>query len=293
MNIAVVGDVHGHLALMYAVLGRWQHENGCRIDLILQLGDLGVFVPASKLDQATKRYEKRDPEELGFADFAGPNPPETLLDPRPLLVFIPGNHEDFLYLQEASHAIAPGDSVYTVSEDGKICALRSGRVLSYEADGEQVRVAGVSGVGTRRHKKALHPATHLAEADALSLAETGPSAFDVLISHDAPSGLAGGPRGSVALRIAIEEVQPSFAFFAHYDWSHQDRIGTTEVHGLGSCSYNVKAPADDWPVLTDGLAIVRWTRGKPQVERLVPEWLKTATRRSWRHWKKDIKKKRA
>jgi predicted phosphodiesterase len=42
MNIAVVGDVHGHLALMYAILGRWQQESGRRIDLILQLGDMGA-----------------------------------------------------------------------------------------------------------------------------------------------------------------------------------------------------------------------------------------------------------
>ena len=34
-RIAVGGDVHGHLALFYAILGRWQRESGQLIDFIL------------------------------------------------------------------------------------------------------------------------------------------------------------------------------------------------------------------------------------------------------------------
>src|SRR3972149_4740339 len=98
MRIAVVGDVHGHLALLYAVLGRWQGETGRSIDLVLQVGDLGAF-PGARGDRATNRPAARDHEERGFAEFAGNNPPPTLLDPRPPLVFIPGNHEDFGYLE--------------------------------------------------------------------------------------------------------------------------------------------------------------------------------------------------
>ncbi|MGQ0702351.1 MAG: metallophosphoesterase, partial [Gemmatimonadales bacterium] len=104
MRIAVVGDVHGHLALLYAILGRWRRETGKPIHLILQVGDLGAFDPGSRLDRATQRHAQSDPEELGFGEFAGPNPPATLLDPRPPLVFIPGNHEDFELLDRCEAA---------------------------------------------------------------------------------------------------------------------------------------------------------------------------------------------
>src|SRR3990172_2001935 len=65
MRIAVVGDVHGHLALLYAVLGRWQGETGRSIDLVLQVGDLGAF-PDARVDRATNRHAARDHEERGF-----------------------------------------------------------------------------------------------------------------------------------------------------------------------------------------------------------------------------------
>ena len=69
MVIAVVGDVHGHFHLMYTILGRWQRETGRRVlSLILQVGDLGTFLPSSNLDHATKRFAERDPEEMGFGD---------------------------------------------------------------------------------------------------------------------------------------------------------------------------------------------------------------------------------
>jgi len=55
MNIAVVGDVHGHLALMYAILGKWQIESGRKIDLILQCGDMGAFLFTSQLGRAANR----------------------------------------------------------------------------------------------------------------------------------------------------------------------------------------------------------------------------------------------
>lgn len=286
MNIAVVGDVHGHLALMYGILGDWQYESGQRIDLIVQLGDLGAFTSASKLDQATKRYAERDPEELGFAEYAGPSPPSTLLDPRPPLVFIPGNHEDFGLIENAGKSVDAGLATFPLTQDGAIRVLRSGMVYDHNADDGSVRIAGISGVGTKDNKKSIHRMAHLDEASAIELAELGPRAFDILISHDAPSGLTEGPPGSEALRLVIEEVQPALAFFAHYDWIGEDQIGTTIVTGLGCCSYDVKKPVDDWPVQQGGFAMLNGSGGAWNVERLAPAWLQTATRRSWRRWQK-------
>jgi len=284
-RIAVVGDVHGHLALLYAILGRWQRESGRPIDLILQVGDLGAFAPGGPVDQATRRHAERDPEELGFAEFAGEHPPATLLDPRPPLVFIPGNHEDFPFLEERDRAAGPDDALYPVAQDGRILALRPGRLWSFDSPDGPVRIAGVSGVAHRGHKKHLHPMLHLRDEDALRIAERGPGSVDMLISHERPAGIDGSFRhdlgGSDALRLLIEEVQPQLAFFGHYDWGGEYVIGQTRVVGLRSCGYVTHG---DWPVKRGGIALVEWTGSGVTVEPLWTEWLESATRQSWRHW---------
>lgn len=284
MRIAVVGDVHGHLALLYAILGRWQRETGHSIDLILQVGDLGAF-PAAQVDQATNRYAARDPEELGFAEFADENPPSTLLDPRPPLVFIPGNHEDFGYLESCDRSAPANDARYPVSADGRILALRSGRVWTFEAAGESVRIAGVSGVSARGHKKQLHPRIHLRDEDTLGLAERGPGSIGILISHERPAGIEGRLRhdlgGSVALRLLVEAAQPRLACFGHYDHAGEWSIGRTRVMGLKGCGYLTR---DTWPVKRDGIVIVEWEGATTTADWLRPEWLAGATRDNWRHW---------
>jgi len=292
MNLAIIGDVHGHLALMYAVLGRWQKETGRRIDLILQCGDMGSFLPTSQLDRATKRWSEQDPEELGFGEFAGDSVPPTLLDPRPLVVFIPGNHEDFVMLDEREKAARPDQSTYSVSNDGRIHALRSGRVWTFAMEGEAIRVAGISGIAREPHRKGRHPRYYLSEADALRLAQAGPGSVDILISHDGPSGLFGsdyrGMAGSDALRLVIEETSPKLAFFAHYDREGEWSIGTTRVVGMGKCGY---VPSGSWPIASGGFAIVSWKRGSVSVERLASDWVVTATRFSWRRWGRPVRTK--
>jgi hypothetical protein len=286
MKIAVVGDVHGHLALMYAILGRWQSESNQKIDLILQLGDLGAFPLAERLDSATRRWAENDPEELGFAEFAGPRPPKSLMDPRPLMVFIPGNHEDFDFLQERERASDENDAIYPASEDGRICALRSGRVWTFTSNGERVRIAGVAGVANRSHKKSRHPRYHLNDDDALELATRGPGEIDILISHDGPQGPIKedhrGMGGSPALRLVIEEAHPRLAFFGHYDQVGKWRIGLTDVYGMGKCGY---VTMGRWPIARAGVAIVSWLEDEPAVERLETGWLDNSTRYDWRHWK--------
>lgn len=286
MNIAIVGDVHGHLSLMYAVLGKWQIETGRKIDLILQCGDMGAFLATSQLDRATRRRKDSDPEELGFAEFAGDNPPSTLLDPRPPLVFIPGNHEDFSFLGKCGDAASPNEAVYPVSADAKISALRSGRIWSFGVYGERVRVAGISGIAGGSQKKGRHPRYHLSDDDSLDLAVAGPGSIDIMISHEGPTGLFTESRlrdaGSSALRLVIREAQPKLAFFAHYDREGEWEIGATRVFAMNKCGY---VTSGTWPVAEGGVAIVMWHTESPIVERLEADWLRAANRNNWRHWK--------
>jgi hypothetical protein len=299
MRIAVVGDVHGHLELMYAILGRWQRESGERLDLILQCGDMGSYSSVDEADRATLKHAQRDPEELGFAAFAGPTPPSTALDPRPPLVFIPGNHEDFAYLEECERRAADergaaheGDQpdgasprISPISEDGLIGALRSGETWTFAAHGRALRVAGVSGAAGRARKQGRHPRLHLDEEGALRLAAAGRDAFDVLISHDGPSDVWEGAvrPGSEALRLLIEECQPRLAFFGHHDRVGEWTIGRTRVLALAGCGYQ---PYGSWRLKQGGIALLHWDGQRAIVERLDREWLRAATLASWRHWER-------
>lgn len=285
MRIAVVGDVHGHLSLLYAILGRWRRETGKAIDLILQVGDLGTFAAGSAIDAATRHHVKTDPEELGFAEFEGKSPPATLLDPRPPLVFIPGNHEDFELLERRKAMVPAHAPVYPVTDDAKIMALQSGRVWTFEHPDGALRVAGVSGVAGRASKPHYHRRLHLADADALDLAERTAGGVDILISHERPAGVVGSFRhdlgGSQALQLMLEAVQPRFAFFGHYDRSGEWAVGGTRVFGLAGCGYKGRGTGT---VKSRAITLVEWGSESASVEWLEPAWLPSTRPGDWRHW---------
>lgn len=285
MRIAIAGDVHGHLSLLYAILGRWQRESGRAIDLILQVGDLGAFGADSAVDHATRRRAEVDAEELGFAEFET-SPPPTLLDPRPPLVFIPGNHEDFELL--ARHeAVAPaGDAVYPVTRDGTILALKSGRVWRVDHPDGPLRVAGVSGVAGRPARQGRHPRLHLDEAGALALAAAGAGAADLVITHERPSSVRGPFRhdlgGSESLQQMLESVQPLVACYGHYDTAGEWNIGATRVFGLAGAGYKGRGTGT---VRQRCILMVEWHAGRAVPEWLEPDWLPATRPGDWRRWK--------
>jgi hypothetical protein len=285
MRIAVVGDVHGHLSLLYAILGRWRRETGKAIDLILQVGDLGAFSAGAAIDAATRHHAKTDPEELGFAEFEGERPPATLLDPRPPLVFIPGNHEDFELLERREAAVPAGQPVYPVSDDARIMALRSGRIWTFEHPGGALSVAGVSGVAGRAPKPHYHRRLHLADEDALALAEAGTGSADIVISHERPASVRGGFRhdlgGSESLQLMLESIQPPLAFFGHYDAAGEWAVGRTRVFGLTGCGYKGRGTGT---VKRRAIVLVEWGSGEPSVEWLEPDWLPSTRPGDWRRW---------
>ncbi|MGQ0701900.1 MAG: metallophosphoesterase family protein, partial [Gemmatimonadales bacterium] len=215
-----------------------------------------------------------------------PNPPATLLDPRPPLVFIPGNHEDFELLDRCEAAAGGNATVSPVSQDGRILALKSGRIWRFDHEGETLRVAGVSGVEGRSRKKLVHPRVHLVEAHALELAEPGAGAADLLISHERPSAAGGGFRhdlgGSAALTLLLEAMQPQLAFFGHYDRAGEWQVGRTRVFGLTGCGYEQRGAG---PVKRRGIVMVEWGGpGATRVEWLEPAWLAGVRLGEWKRW---------
>jgi len=126
-KIAILGDIHGHVTLALGLLRRWELESKKTLDLILQVGDFGVF-PQGR-DAATRRFAKNDPDELGFLQYlSASRESDLLLNPEsshkisaPIL-FVKGNHEDFAWLAHLQR----GSSAVSIDHFGRIMYLPNG-----------------------------------------------------------------------------------------------------------------------------------------------------------------------
>lgn len=218
---AVFGDIHGHLRLLFELCRRWQEAEGRRIDAILQCGDMGWFPDATRIDRATRKYAKEDPEELGVSMFFAPGAPErderleeTLLgDPASLstvtaeVYWCHGNHEDFQALRQA---VGTGNAV-AVDRYRRLRWCRPGTVVEVAG----VRVGVLGGGPELGADKRDDPWKHIQQEDADALAE---QRFDVLLTHPAPQGIGGESDdwGSARAREVVELAEPGWHFFAHH-----------------------------------------------------------------------------
>ncbi len=224
-HIAVFGDTHGHLRLCLQLCRLWQMEMGVHLDGVLQCGDFGYFPDVTRLDKATKRYAKKDPEELGFPRYFGRPEPEkrdvlvekilmgseeSLETLRAPFYWCNGNHEDFVALAELLEG-AGEKSAVAVDFYECLFYVPSGNVVELQLDkvGRTLRVGALGGgpgavddVGP----KFVCP---------LAGAKLEDENFHVLLSHCGPAG--GDFYGSSEIKSVVQRVQPAFNFFAHYE----------------------------------------------------------------------------
>lgn len=172
MRVCVAGDTHGELDRLYDIVDALERSSGRAVDLVLQVGDFGVWPDPQRLDEATRRHGDRG--EFRRLLTLGRVPRRTW--------FIAGNHEDFVYLAGTNtHALPDG-----------LHFLRWGEVVELDVAGERLRVGGVGGCyGPRDYERqALSGAArrHYARADLEHLAGAG-AGLDVLLLHEPPAGV--------------------------------------------------------------------------------------------------------
>jgi hypothetical protein len=292
-NIAVFGDTHGHLRLMLQLCRLWQRAQGRHLDLVLQCGDLGYFPDPGRLDKATGRFAKNDPEELGFSRyFALPEPQErdelverTLTGPsnsldslRCPLLWTHGNHEDFAALEHhVGKQCRASVDAYSLLEH-----LATGAVVAESG----LRIAAVGGgPETQRPKAPRHNWQYVDErACERLLGET----FDILITHCAPSGLGGETDhwGSPLLRTIDEFCQPAYHLFAHHKRPiPEGLIGKrTRCIWLDDVTFRRTYNGEFGHLSTGCMAIIHW-RGPEDhdLEILDSPWLREVNWHNWRH----------
>lgn len=288
VQLAVFGDVHGHLRLMFQLCRHWQLTHGVHLDGILQCGDLGFFPDLGTIDRATRRFSNRDPEELGFAYFFRlPEPAEqdpllerTLMgDPADLntvdcpVIFCHGNHADFQVLDR----ITCGAALASVDAFQRIHLLRSGEVTELAG----VRIAALGGMPERdRPPERQVLSTIVSETAAGRLRR---KQFDVLLSHGAPQGVGGprGPWGSELAREVIELSQPAYNFFAHHrDAIPPGRIAGTECYWLDDVNFQKRDFKG--PPRAGCMGVLTWTSPDRHQFTVIEEpWFEQVTGENW------------
>jgi len=288
--LAIFGDVHGHLRLMFQLCRHWQLNNGVHLDGILVCGDLGFFPNLARLDKATRGLADRDPEELGFARyFMLPRPLEhdpqlerTLRgDPGDLntvhcpVIFCHGNHEDFEELQRIT-----GASVFSpVDFFERVYYLRSGEVTEISG----VRVAALG--GAPEHEDTVDAPVVGPLVSAWAARRLRRKSFDILISHSGPQG-AEGCTGSRLLAEVITHSQPAYNFYAHYThFVPPITLGRTQCFWHADVNFQRVKGAFLGPPEPGCMAVLCWKGPHDhQYSTVDAPWFRQITATTWRHF---------
>jgi hypothetical protein len=277
----VFGDLHGRVLPAFRLALAWGREHGERIDGLLQVGDLGFFPDAGRLDKATRRHAEKDPLELGTQLIAAPSAEADAVFAEEglpeALWFTAGNHEDYDALELLTHGPSSSPDDFPVDVYGRVRCLRDGHVARLPGG---LRVGALWGIDDRAPKARRNvPATgRIRERSAWELAY---SAFDVLLTHDAPRDLVYPGSGSTFIDAIIQEAKPTFAFFGHYHPAARLSVewGSTRIfhlHGL-----ELRGPGGT--AEPSSVGILRWGPDGGHFDYLDTAWLRAITRHNWTH----------
>jgi hypothetical protein len=273
----VFGDLHGRILPAFRLTAAWARDHDCRIDGILQVGDLGYFPDVSRLDKATRRHAADDPLELGTLWVAQPSQEADRIFAEELvpeaLWFTAGNHEDHEFL----HSLAHGD-VFAVDAYQRVRCIRDGHVAQLPGG---LRVGALWGIDGQAPVRRRHvPSRFLIQAD--NAVRLACSTFDVLLTHDSPLDAIIPNAGSQEILDIIRAARPAFAFFGHHkgcDHPVEGDFGATRVYHLAGMELRQSSQHAE----EGSVGVLRWHGTAGSFEYLDPGWLRSFTRHNWRY----------
>ncbi len=294
MLVCAAGDVHGQLDLLYACIEQMEAELGRRVDLVVQVGDLGVWPDPRRIDGATLRHG-------GPGDFPDWHRYGKAA-PRPT-IFVPGNHEDFDFLLERGGGqILPG-----------LYFLPWGKVTHFAANGESLTIGGIGGCfgssdydrkprkprkvrrkrgGRRARQRSLASPEHALmgrrrrhylalEEDALAAAAQR-DRLDILLTHEPPAGhlVARRPDGTpgrvwntggTGLRELVRLTRPRISLHGHLHPRFEREIDGNRVVGVAILPIPGSLLFLDVPPRGDIVDVAEWDgRGVPSAPSVSP-----------------------
>jgi Icc-related predicted phosphoesterase len=245
--IGFIGDVHGRVYHMLAALAAWQETSGKRLDLIIQVGDMGAFPHTHAVDAATALYAHLDDAERDFARFLAEDVHVSAClqrlrnDFRLPIHFINGNHDDIPWLQSL---LGSGHDCVDIDPLHFLRYVRNGSVVEFDG----VRVAFLGWGGDQSESDSSTPVDGYS-----ALVSLAPGSCDVLVTHEAPYGASQGRDGRVqgTERIAtlVDALQPRVHVFGHlHHLNGPHTRGRTVSLGLSSL-----VPSARWQPHATGL----------------------------------------
>lgn len=261
MLICAAGDIHGAMDRLYDDVLAFEESLGVRFDYVLHVGDFGVWPDPDRVDKATRKHDGAGDFPVWFA--------ENRAAPRPT-VFIKGNHEDFVWLDEQLDAgrreILPG-----------LTYLPSGDVIDIGEDRELIRVGGIGGChgpsNYERRSRDLQGLArrHFTRDECERLSNHG--GIDALLLHDAPAGVEFAWRrkdSSIRRRYkseaeglaqALARTRPRVCFFGHHHTRLDAEISGVRCIGLNKVAMTGNLVALDMPARERGYEILgEWPR---------------------------------
>lgn len=210
MKIVIAGDWHRDVRHAKAVI-HTAAENG--LSTVLHVGDLGVFWPVFDVDTLRRLPERT----RGFTSMLSEAVAEAGIDFR----FVDGNHDNHDFLDGLHEG-----SREAVTVDG----------LNYQPRGSRMELGGRSfgflgGAGSIDRELRMPGEDWWAQEEITSadVAALGEDSLDVLIAHEAPSGVPTAKYFPVPLqleldmqvsrdhlRTAVEKTEPSLVFCGHW-----------------------------------------------------------------------------
>ncbi|NND96667.1 MAG: hypothetical protein HKN47_04985 [Pirellulaceae bacterium] len=290
VNIAVFGDTHGHLRLMLQLCRLWQRHHDVHLDGVLQCGDFGYFPDITRIDRATKAHAKRDPEELGFAEYFAKDasaqdelveqilngPVDDINTVGCPIVFCHGNHEDFELLANESD----GKSLAAVDRYDRFQYLRSGATTCVAGLTVAALGGGPEPIG---EKSAAAIGQYVSHACGKSL---GQSEFDILLSHGSPQGIGGESDrwGSGIIRDVIQSKRPEYCFFAHHrEKVEPAAIGRTQCYWHNDVNFQCEHSRQPTGPVERHCMGVLTTRTKSDYQYVDDDWIASVTASTWRY----------
>ena len=67
MLVGFVGDVHGLAYHVVALLSTWQRVTHKKLDIIVQVGDMGAYSVLDRMDESSRRQMELDPAQADFS----------------------------------------------------------------------------------------------------------------------------------------------------------------------------------------------------------------------------------
>jgi len=248
-TFALLGDVHGYMHPMVALLERVQRKMKISLDFALQVGD---FEPHRHEEDLRSMSAPSKYKQLGdYADFYN----GRARFPCPIY-FIGGNHEPYGWLEQHPEGFTLSPQCHYL-----------GRTSSMHMQDIDLRVGGLTGIFEDEVFAHLRPSVelidHISNKEFITFREHDVDAMlalpkpDVLLVHDWPEGLSAGvsrqgSMGNAYTRLLVDLLEPKLVACGHMHHAYEEIIEhpsgrQTRVVCLGHITQR-----------SDAIAIVQW-----------------------------------